>query len=161
MTVLASRSLQIFSTCSRAVASLVSARSTSMYLPCRTSLTPVKPRLASACWMALPCGSRSPFFSVILMRTLIVVTGSRCHSVGFGTHEHGTAALGARVLGQHAKPARHLLVGLQHAAKVAAEAILVELVGGGGVPQPTAVGTDFVGQHDAHLLVVPQAPELD
>ena len=34
------------------------ARSTSIYLPCRTSLTPVKPRLASACWIALPCGSR-------------------------------------------------------------------------------------------------------
>src|SRR5262245_58660482 len=38
-----------------------------MYLPCRTSLTPSKPRLLRACSMALPCGSSTPAFSVILM----------------------------------------------------------------------------------------------
>src|SRR6186997_1268727 len=82
-------------------------------------------------------------------------------SVGLGTHEHRTAALGPRVLGQHAEPAGHLLVGLQHAAEVAAEAVLVELVAVGCIPQAAAVGADLVGQHDAHLLIVPQAAELD
>src|SRR5688572_17987658 len=43
-----------------------------MYLPCRTSLTPVKPRLLSACSMAFPCGSRTPVLRVILMLAFTV-----------------------------------------------------------------------------------------
>src|SRR4051812_35021457 len=82
-------------------------------------------------------------------------------SMRFGAHEHWAAALGARVLGEHSQPARHLLIGLEHAAQVAAEPVLVELVGGGRVPQPAAVRADLVGQHDAHLLVLPQPAELD
>jgi len=58
------------------------------------------------------------------------------------------------------KPPRHLLVGLDQATHVAAEAVLVELVLRLDVPQPAAIGRDLVGQHDAHLLVLPQAPEL-
>ena len=41
MTVLASRSLHICSTLARALSGSLSARSTSMYLPCRTSSTPI------------------------------------------------------------------------------------------------------------------------
>ena len=44
-----------------------------MYLPCRTSFTPPKPSAPSAFWMAFPCGSRTPFFSVILMRAFMAV----------------------------------------------------------------------------------------
>src|SRR5688572_25479391 len=77
-------------------------------------------------------------------------------------YEHGPRAFGRTVLRQHTKAPGHLLVGLQDAAEVAAEAVLVELVAALHVPQAAAVGADLVGEHDAHLLVVvPQAAELD
>src|SRR5262245_2334030 len=79
ITIFARRSLQMRSTCARARSSSVSASSTSMYLPCLTSLTPSKPRVLSACSMALPCGSRTPCFSVILM--LAFTIPSRCQTL--------------------------------------------------------------------------------
>src|SRR6185295_20391407 len=45
-------------------------------------------------------------------------------------------------------------------AQIAAEAILVELVGGGRVPEPATVRADLIGEDDAHLLVFPEAAEL-
>src|SRR5690242_6049130 len=42
--------------------------------------------------------------------------------------------------GQQPQPPRHLLIGLDLAAHVAAEAVLVELVAGFHVPQAAAVG---------------------
>ncbi len=82
-------------------------------------------------------------------------------SVRLGTDEHGAGALGPGIFREHAESARHFLVGLENAAEVATEAILVELVGGCRIPQAAAVGADLVGQHDAHLLVVVEAAELD
>jgi hypothetical protein len=38
--------------------------SSSISLPARTSFTPEKPSPSSAWWMALPCGSSTPFFKV-------------------------------------------------------------------------------------------------
>src|SRR5262245_28747590 len=157
------------STCSRARPSSVSARSTSMYLPCLTSFTPVKPSPARAPSIAFPCGSSTPPLSVILMRAFMVkcyaldqvaaqpagpphAPSRACPSMRLGAHQHRTRSLRARVFRQHAEPAGHLLIGLQHAPQIAAEAILVELVGGRSVPQAAAVRADLVGEHDAHLL---------
>src|SRR5262245_18518480 len=82
-------------------------------------------------------------------------------SVRLGAHQHRARSLGARVLGQHAKPARYFLTCFEHATQIATEAILVKLVRCGGVPQPAAIRTDLIGQDDAHLLVFPQPAELD
>src|SRR6185295_9755447 len=149
MTVLASSSLHIRSTSSRALSWSASARSTSIYLPCLTSFTPLKPRPDSACSMAFPCGSSTPPFSVILMRAFMVTllcpqTGGRYRrffpslplaahrrdrrqSMRLGAHQHRPGPLGARVFRKHPEPPRHFLIRLEHAAQVAAEAILVEL----------------------------------
>src|SRR5262245_25314641 len=78
-----------------------------------------------------------------------------------GADQNGPAALGPRILGQHAEPAGDLLVSLQHAAHVTAEAILIELVGCGCIPQPAAIRAYLVGKDDAHLVVLPEAAELD
>src|SRR5262245_19477675 len=176
MTVLASSSLQMRSTCSRARASSLPARSTSIYLPCRTSLTPLKPRPASAPSIAFPCGSSTPPLSVILMRAFMIkrcalnsqlvglapsrmparCPGQPAPSMRLGAHQHRARSFRARILCQHAKPARHFLVGLEHAAQIAAQAILVEFVGGRRVPEPAAVRADLIGQDDAHLLVLPE-----
>ena len=60
-----------------------------------------------------------------------------------------------------AESLRHLAIGVDEAAKVLAEAVLVELVAGLDVPQPAIVRADLVGQHDPHLVVFPQPAELD
>src|SRR3712207_1406984 len=62
--------------------------------------------------------------------------------------------------GQDAEAACHLLVALLDVAEVAAEAVLVHLLAGLGVPQAAVVGGDLVGEDDPHLLVLPQAAEL-
>src|SRR3546814_3394671 len=64
-------------------------------------------------------------------------------------------------LGHQAQPARDLLIGLDLAAQVAAEAILVELFIGDHVPQAAAVGADLVGEDDAAVIAVPDAPEFE
>src|SRR5262245_1704267 len=58
------------------------------------------------------------------------------------------------------EPARDLLIGLDQAAHIAAEAVLVELVLRLDVPAPAAIGRNLVGEHDAHLLVLPETAEL-
>src|SRR5262249_9791472 len=60
--------------------------------------------------------------------------------------------LGAGLVLDDAQPARDFGVGVGNAAKVAAEAVLVELLAGGHVPEPAAIRTDLVGQHGAHHL---------
>ena len=62
------------STAALALTGSFSASSTSMYLPWRTSSTPPMPRLPSALWMALPCGSSTPFFKVMRMRAFMVAS---------------------------------------------------------------------------------------
>ncbi len=78
-----------------------------------------------------------------------------------GGNQHRTGALLRPVLGQHAKAAGDFLISLQQTAEIAAEAVLVQLVGGLQVPQAAAVRADLVREHDAHLIVFPQATELD
>src|ERR687897_2687308 len=90
-------------------------------LPWRTWPMPSKPRAPSAPSIALPCGSRTPFFSVTVTRALITVVFSCLF------HQHGAGAAGRLVLVHDAKAARDFLVGLDQAAHVAAEPVLVHL----------------------------------
>src|SRR5207302_5462575 len=62
---------------------------------------------------------------------------------------------------QQAEPARDFLIGFLDAAKILAEAVLVELLVGLDVPQPTAVGADLIGQDHAHIVAFPYPPELE
>src|SRR5680860_409485 len=142
----------------RARAGSLSATSTSIYLPWRTPSTAPKPSACSAPSMALPCGSSTPGFSVMVIRAFML-RFSPCSLSRL--HQHGTAARPRRTFHVQAKPARHLLVGLDQATHVAAEAILVQLVLSLDVPQPAAVGRDLVGEDDAHVLAFPQTAELD
>jgi len=71
--------------------------------------------------------------------------------------EDGTFVFGL----EQAEPARDFLIGLFDPAEVLAEAILVELLVGLDVPQPTAIGTDLIGQNDARVIAVPDATELE
>ena len=62
---------------------------------------------------------------------------------------------------QQAEAAGDFLIGFVLAAEVAAEAVLVELLAGGHVPQPAAVGADLVGEDDAAIVIVPDPAELE
>ena len=68
MTVLASN-LRHISSMSESL--VPSARSSSISLPARTSLTPEKPSPSSAWWIALPCGSRTPGLRVMNTRAFM------------------------------------------------------------------------------------------
>ena len=65
------------------------------------------------------------------------------------------------MLDQDAEAAGDFLVGLEQAAHVAAEAVLVELVLGLDVPQPAGVGRDLVGDDDPHHVAFPEPAALD
>src|SRR5258708_9129632 len=121
--VLASSRWHIASTRLCAVAASLSARSISIYLPWRTSATPAKPSEPSACAIALPCGSSTPVLRVMWTRAFTSVDDPRHLDLGVG-------------LGQHAEPARDLLIGLLDVAEIVAEPVLVHLLVGLGVPQP-------------------------
>src|SRR3712207_3998390 len=75
-------------------------------------------------------------------------------------HEPWPAGGGLLVLAENAEAAGDLGIGLDEAAEILAEAVLVKLVGGFGVPQPARVGRDLVGDDDAHHVALPQAPDL-
>src|SRR4051812_43306249 len=111
------------------------ASSISIYLPWRTSRTPSKPRPLSACAMALPCGSRTAGFKVMCTRAFMDAP-QPTRSI----HDPGNLVHVALVLGQHAEPAGHFLIRLLDAAEIVAEAVLIELFVGFGVPQPAIVG---------------------
>src|SRR5271154_3328394 len=76
---------------------------------------------------------------------------------------HQPGSLGARelVVLDDAEPAGDLGIRLDHPAEILAEAVLVHLVVGLDVPQPARVGADLVGEHDPHVLALPQAPGFD
>src|SRR3954467_13106260 len=116
-----------------------------MSLPWRTLATSAKPSACSAPSMALPCGSSTPFFSVMVMRALMA-------KPSVGLDEHRPRPLRLLAVRDDPEPARHLLVSLDQAAHVAAEAILVELVARLDVPQPAVVRRDLVGDHGADHL---------
>src|SRR5690606_8784766 len=61
---------------------------------------------------------------------------------------------GISALGHQPQPPRDLLIRLDLAAEVAAEAVLVELLVRRHVPQATAIGADLVGQDDAAVVAV-------
>src|SRR6267154_1192730 len=133
MTGLARSCRHISSTRARAAAGSVSARSSSISLPWRTSPISAKPRPFNALPIALPWP--------LLQR--------------FGRLEVAGAAFG-----QDAEAARHFLVALLDPAEILAEPVLVHLLVGARVPQPAIVRADLVGNHDAHLVVAVKPAEL-
>jgi ATPase subunit of ABC transporter with duplicated ATPase domains len=76
ITVLASSFSHMSFRFARACDASFSASSMSITLPWRTSPTASKPRLLSACPIALPCGSSTPFFNVTNTRAFIFKTQS-------------------------------------------------------------------------------------
>ena len=72
-------------------------------------------------------------------------------SIGFAVvrrDEDRAGAAGTRCFGQNAEATGDFLVGLEHAAEIAAEPVLVELVARRDVPQAAAVRADLVGEVD-------------
>ena len=65
-----------------------------------------------------------------------------------GRHVTLAARSHATTAERRADAPRHLAVVLDHAAQIAAEAILVELLAGLRIPQPAAVRREFVAQHE-------------
>ena len=60
----------------------------------------------------------------------------------------------AHVLRDHLRtehPAHHFLIGLLHIAQVTAEAVLVQLLVGPGVPEAAGIGGDLVSQNDSAI----------
>src|ERR1700749_3105556 len=90
-------------------------------LPWRTLATPPTPSDFSAPSIALPCGSRMPVFSVTVTRAFTSLNL-------LALDQHRAGARRAFVFHQDAKPPRNFGIGLQKAAKIAAEAVLVELL---------------------------------
>src|SRR5271155_302141 len=132
--------------------------------------------------MALPCGSSTPALRVMWIVAFIefrlqvkgyskklkpVTLLLPLQRTQFKNRPFLRRRLGCRSLAlagftrQDAKAARHFPVGFFHLAQVAAEAILVHLLAGLGVPQAAAVGTDLVGQNDLHGIAFVMAAELD
>src|SRR6476646_8792022 len=71
-------------------------------------------------------------------------------------HQHRAGALRALALVHDPEAFGHFGIGLEQAAEIAAEAVLVELVVGLDVPQPAAVGGNLVRDHNAHHVVFPE-----
>ena len=86
------------------------------------------------------------------------ITLSRTHYWRGRAAEAAGDAAGGRA--SYAEAARHLLVGFLDTAHVAPEPVLVHLLRRLGVPQAAIVRADLVGQHQAHVLVLPQPAEL-
>src|SRR6185437_600968 len=156
MMVLARSCSHMRSTSTRASSGSFSSTSTSIYLPCRTSPTEPKPSECNAPAIALPCGSSTPGFSVMVIRAFMPPAVLSL----FGSYQHRPRARPSRAVDMQPEPPRDLLIGLDQASHVAAEAVLVELVLRLDVPQPRAVRRNLVGEHDAHRVVLPQPAEL-
>src|SRR5208283_5125699 len=58
-------------------------------------------------------------------------------------------------------PAKHLVIGLLHAAQVVAEAILVEFLSCGFVPEAAGVGADFVTEQNLAVMASELELEID
>src|SRR5688572_3081268 len=151
-----------------AFAASVSCNSTSNTLPWRTEPTPPKPRPDSACSIALPCGSSTPFLRVTVTRALITLrmllfekSVRLAAAAVAGGDQHRAGGARRLVLVHDAEAARHFLVRFDQPAHVAAEAVLVELVLGGDIPKPARVGRNLVGDHDAHHVALEQASAFD
>src|SRR5216684_6010860 len=142
-------------------------------LPWRTLATPAMPSALSAPSIAFPCGSSTPDFKVTVTRArkrhLRVATPTRGESPqgprsprevslcpASALDQDRPGALRALVLAHDAEALGDFRVGLEQAAEVAAEAVLVELLVRLDVPQPAGIRRDLVGDDDAHHLVFPQ-----
>src|SRR5436853_2088741 len=147
MTGLARSCRHISSTRARAAAGSVSASSSSISLPWRTSPTSPKPSPFKALPIAFPCGSRTPGFRLIWTRAFI-------SQLPWPLLQHLRRLEIARAaFRQDSEAARHLLVALLDPAEILAEAVLVHLLVGAGVPQPAIVRADLIGDDDAYLLI--------
>src|ERR1700674_916005 len=82
--------------------------------------------------------------------------GLRKHFDRSALDQDRPGALRALVLAHDAEARGHFGVGLEQAAEVATEAILVELLVRLDVPEPAGIRRDLVGDDDAHHLVFPQ-----
>src|ERR1700704_4443927 len=151
MTGLARSCRHISSTRARAAAGSVSASSSSISLPWRTSPTSAKPSPFRALPIALPCGSRTLGFRLIWTRAFIP------HPLLQHLRRLEIAGAAFR---QDPEAARHLLVTFLDPAEILAEAVLVHLLVGAGIPQPAIVRADLVGDDDTHFLVAVQPAEL-
>src|SRR5271166_1528374 len=76
-------------------------------------------------------------------------------------HQARTAGAGNLVLLHDAEPAGDFGIGLDHAAEILAESVLVHLVVGLDVPQTAGIGADLVGKDDTHVLAFPQPAAFD
>src|SRR5579885_2145978 len=124
--------------------------------------------------MALPCGSRTPFFNVTNTRAFM---RPPLHSFpsperggpgrGHATdphparsapaspfqgkekllHQHRALGFALARFGHDAKPPRHFAVGFHNPAEIAAKAILVHLLVGARVPQPDRKSTRLNSSH--------------
>src|SRR5262245_19743496 len=92
--------------------------------------------------------------------TQSLLSAGRVRTEGSALHQHRARALRALALAHDAEALGDFGIGLDQAAEIAAEAVLVELVVGLDVPQPAAVGRDLVGNDDAHHVVFPQPAGL-
>src|ERR1700688_4737319 len=116
-------------------------------LPWRTLATPSTPSDFSAPSMALPWGSRMPDFSVTVTRAFTGTSALDQHRAGAG---------GPLVFHQDAQTLGDLGIGLEHAAEIPAEAVLVELLVRLDVPQPARIGRYLVGDDDSHHVILEQ-----
>src|SRR5665213_3021008 len=152
MTGLASSSLHIASTFSRAAVGSLPSISISISLPWRTSPIPEKPNAASALPIAFPCGSSTPALRLTWTRAFI----------GRPSLQRPRAfEIGGSAFGQDAEPAGDFLIALGDFFEILAEAVLVELLVGADVPPPHVVGADLVGADDAHVVVAVEPAELE
>ena len=76
-------------------------------------------------------------------------------------HEFGLGAFGFFVFGDYPQALGHFLIGLDEAAHVSPETVLVHLVVGLGVPKAARIGADLIGQHNAHHVILIEPAELD
>src|SRR5262249_27281016 len=136
MTPLASSRSHMACVRSRPAAGATSRSVSSTRRPTRTSLTSPNPRVCNACCTAFPWGSRMPRFGVMYTRARRFPIAS---------------------CGEAADATGRLLIRVLDAAEVAAEAILVELLPAGLVPEATGVGTYLVRDQDLAVM----APELE
>ena len=65
-----------------------------------------------------------------------------------------------RLPDQQAKPSCDFLIGLDFAAQIAAESVLVQLLARHHVPQAAAIGANLVGEDHPTVIAIPQTTEL-
>src|SRR5262245_53106132 len=137
---------------SRASAIDFAPTSSTIYLPTFTSETCLNPRVFSDCSTARPCGSRIPLRGVTKTFTCTEPPRPRCVRGQWR---------GASLSGSILHPAQHLVIRLFHAAEIAPETVLVELLPRLLVPEAAGVGTNFITQQNLALVTAEFELEVD